>query len=189
MPIEYGYADILTNVQWDTLRFEAGTRIAPNMSYKLFTKPVAYEKTFLDTSMYRINRLPEPQHMNVTHSQVAFGALNHPDDNAAFRSAAYYEFIIGQKCFDKAPLARFTKELSSVEDFALLAQEAAFAITEGAQLIGNHVEYRIGDNSIGHHILQGQSFGVTLTIDETIIFKQPFKFVFMLEGVLSRSVQ
>lgn len=137
--------------------------------------------------MYQSNQFPRPVHKNVTHLQIAFGAFNNYKDMKMFRTHCRYELWIGNKSYDKGPMSRFqywdntSEELQSIIELAKL---------NDLKFVGNQIDYRIGDNIIGHHIMIDQTFSFELIFDNIKwVPKDDFQMVVMLNGVTSRGVQ
>ena len=184
MPILEGRVDIIPDIDWDTYEAKAGeyqpTRI------KLFSKPISRDKSLNKTSMHLANMFPEPIHKNVTNLQVAFAESNHSKDMELFKRYCRYDFRIGSKSYDYGPMSRFewwnnsNLSLSEIKNLADVL---------GVKFIGNDVEYRIGDNPIGHHILQAQQFFFDLIFDDIEWCPiEDFSMVVFLKGIKARGV-
>lgn len=181
--------DIIPDLDWDTLNVKAGECIS---DVEMFTVPISSTKSWNDTSMTLPRSFSLPQHKNITNLQVAFGLNNDPDDTKTFREAFMYELIIGQKRYDYAPLSRFqwfANNQLEVAAFLKASKRRRTAAAKKIQFVGNEVEYRINDNPIGHHVLQGQCFCVRLMSAMPWTAKHDFKFVVFLKGVKARGIQ
>lgn len=187
MPIVEGRADIVPWCQWDTFKLKAGDYVEAGSIFRLFKDCIGGAKPTLDTSLQMESRLPMPQHMNVTHSRVAYGARNLQTDSNWFKDICTSEFYIGCKRYDKSPLTRYYDGPPHGNYEELIAHMTA-AKALGLTIQGSNIDYRLGNDPIGHHIFEGQSFFVDLTVHEAFKPVQDFRFVYFLEGVLSRGV-
>lgn len=178
--------DILPWIQWDT--FEAKKETLKSREIQLFTYPISESKSPLKTSMVEVNRLPDPQHMNITNLQIFWSPSNDPRDMEIFIDWARYEFWIGDRKVDYQPFIRF-KYWNCTRDLNQILDKLKETNQLESRLLLNEIEYRIGDNPIGHHILQGQNFRVKVIFDDIDFCpKEDFKMVVILKGILSRSI-
>lgn len=183
MTIIEGRIDIIPDIDWDTFEVKAG-EYAP-IQVDMFTEPISSTKSMLKTSMYISCELPLPQHKNVTHLNIAFSESNNTKDTELFRRYCRYNFLIGQKVYDYGPMSRFQwwNGKSSIDEMKYLAEALDL------KYIGNEIDYRIGDNPIGHHILQGQTFRFELIFDDIQFCPiEDFQMVVFLKGFKAKSV-
>lgn len=188
-PIEEGRADIVPWILYDRLTTAANTATA--VEYDFFTSPQSGTKTKQDTNMEQVSTLPQPQHFNTTSLQFYFSSRTQTVDIGAFLDTYYCEFWIGTKVYAEGPLSQFPGG-SGVVGYG--TQTNTFAISNGLASPMAVVDFRIGDNPIGHHILQGQSFKVKVITaagftTSALSGAIGLNLLCVLEGVLSRGVQ
>lgn len=187
MPIEEGRADILTWHLWDTLKIPKGVIVKANKSFELFVDPISKDKSWLDTCMTNAGVLPLPQHFNIQSMKPAYAELNNKQDNKLFKDNVVFVLIIGNKVYSCGPMAIF-QELPEPENFESFLDSMRIARELGFK-VNSHLSFLIGDDPIGHHILQGQRLKLELVFGKSISFEEDFKLIWFLDGVISRGVQ
>lgn len=188
-PIEEGRADIVPWWQYDRLFTSAGTTTA--VEYDFFTTPIGGTKYKQDTNMQQVMQLPQPQHFNVTSLQFYFSSQMLNTDMGKFLDTYYTEFWIGGKVYAEGPLTKFPAG-AGLQGFTTQTNTGSFSNGLPSPLAV--VDFRIGDNPIGHHILQGQSFQVKVITNagfatSSVSGAIGLSLLCVLEGVLSRAVQ
>lgn len=191
-PIEEGRADIVPWIWYDRL-FTASSTVT-SAEYDFFTQPISGTKFKQDTNMEQVSVLPQPQHFNTTSLQMYFSSQMLDLDMGKFLDTYYLEFWIGNKVYAEGPLSQFPGG-SGLQGFTTQSNTGSFSNGIPSPLAV--VDFRIGDNPIGHHILQGQTFkvkvitstGFTTTATSVNPNAIGISLLCVLEGVLSRGVQ
>jgi hypothetical protein len=191
-PIEEGRADIVPWMLYDRQTTAANTATA--VEYDFFTTPIGGTKYRQDTNMTQVMQLPNPQHFNCTSLQCFFSSRMTAIDIGTMFDTYYLEFWIGDKVYAQGPLSQFPGG-AGINGVSTNTAQSAFS--NGFPSPNAVVDFRMGDNPIGHHILQGQNFqvkvltnaGYTTQAVTTIASAIGLNLLIVLEGVLSRSVQ
>lgn len=191
-PIEEGRADIVPWILYDRLFTAANTTTA--VEYDFFTQPQSGTKFKQDTNLDQVSVLAQPQHFNTTSLQMYFSSQMLNTDIGKFLDTYYCEFWIGNKVYAEGPLSQFPGG-SGLQGFTTQTNTGSFSNGIPSPLAV--VDFRIGDNPIGHHILQGQTFKVKVitsagfTTTNTTVNPNAIglSLLCVLEGVLSRGVQ
>ncbi len=191
-PIEEGRADIVPWFLYDRQFTAANTTTA--VEYDFFTTPIGGAKTRQDTNMTQVQQLPNPQHFNCTSAQFYFSSQMTSLDIGKFLDTYYTEFWIGDKIYAQGPLMKFPAG-AGLNGFTTNSAQSAFS--NGFPSPNAVIDFRMGDNPIGHHILQGQNFqvkvltaaGFTTQAITVLPAAIGLSLLVVLEGVLSRSVQ
>jgi hypothetical protein len=191
-PIEEGRADIVPWIFYDRLFTASNTTTA--VEYDFFTQPISGTKTKQDTNLDQVSVLAQPQHFNTTSLQMYFSSQMLDLDIGKFLDTYYLEFWIGNKVYAEGPLSQFPGG-SGLQGFTTQTNTGSFSNGIPSPLAV--VDFRIGDNPIGHHILQGQTFkvkvitgaGFTTTATSVNPNAIGLSLLCVLEGVLSRGVQ
>lgn len=191
-PIEEGRADIVPWIFYDRLFTSANT--VSSVEYDFFTQPQSGAKFKQDTNLEQVSVLAQPQHFNTTSLQMYFSSQMLVPDIGKFLDTYYLEFWIGNKVYAEGPLSQFPGG-SGLQGFTTQSNTGAFS--NGLPSPNAVIDFRIGDNPIGHHILQGQTFKVKVitsagftTIATTVNANAiGINLLCVLEGVLSRGVQ
>lgn len=195
-PIEPNKADILPWYLYDEINVPVNTATGVEMDF--FTVPqggtqFSTVKTKLQTNLEQVSQLPAPRHFNCTALEIFFATNMLKTDIDSVFNNFYLEFWIGDKIYAEGPLFKFPGG----------AGLAGMSVQSGQQSWSNGianpmaiVDFRMGDNPIGHHILQGQNFKVKIlgttftTVNSTA---NPagtgLNWWCILEGILSRGVQ
>lgn len=195
-PIDPNKADILPWFQYDEINVAVNTSTTTEMDF--FTVPqgqtqFAVVKTKQQTNMQQVMQLPAPQHMNVTSLRLIFASNMLKTDIDSVLNNFYLEFWIGQKIYAEGPIHCFPggAGLAGVSQ-----QSGQQTFTNGLPNPIAIVDFRMGDNPIGHHILQGQNFQVKIlgtaftTVNSTATpAGTGLNWWCILEGILSRGVQ
>lgn len=191
-PIEEGRADIVPWMFYDRQFTAANTATA--VEYDFFTTPIGGTKFRQDTNMTQVMQLPNPQHFNCTSLQCYFSSQMTSVDIGKFLDTYYMEFWIGDKVYAQGPLSQFPGGAGIA---GTSTQTSIGVFSNGFPSPGATIDFRMGDNPIGHHILQGQSFqvkvltnaGFTTQATTAVATAIGLNLLIVLEGVLSRSVQ
>jgi hypothetical protein len=188
-PIEEGRADIVPWILYNRLTTAAGT--TTSVEYDFFTTPQGGSVTKQDTNLSQVSQLSQPQHFNTTSLQFYFSSRMLLNDIGTFLDTYYTEFWIGEKVYAEGPLSQFPGG-SGLQGFTTQTNVGAFSNGVPSPLAV--VDFRIGDNPIGHHILQGQTFKVKVITSAgfataTSTGAIGLNLLCVLEGVLSRGVQ
>jgi hypothetical protein len=188
-PIEEGRADIVPWILYNRLFTSAGSTTA--VEYDFFTTPIGGAVTKQDTNLGQVSTLEQPQHFNTTSLQFYFSSRMLLSDIGNFLDTYYCEFWIGGKVYAEGPLSQFPGG-SGLQGFTTQTNVGAFSNGIPSPLAV--VDFRIGDNPIGHHILQGQSFKVKVLTNTGFATSGAggaigLNLLCVLEGVLSRGVQ
>lgn len=187
-PIEEGRADIVPWVLYDRL-FTAASTATP-VEYDFFTTPIGGTKFRQDTNLQQVSQLPNPQHFNCTSLQFYFGSKMVKADIDTFIETYFCEFWIGDKVYAQGPLIEFPGGAGLT---GVTTQTNVGVFTNGFPSPNAVVDFRMGDNPIGHHILQGENFFVkVLTNAGYTTAASPavgVSLLCVLDGVLSRAVR
>lgn len=186
-PIEEGRADIVPWIFYDRLFTAANT--PTNTEYDFFTQPVSGTKFKQDTNLDQVSVLAQPQHFNTTSLQMYFSSQMLLVDISKMLDTYYLEFWIGNKVYAEGPLSQFPGG-SGLQGFTTQTNIGAFS--NGLPSPNAVIDFRIGDNPIGHHILQGQTFKVKVITNAGYTTNSSgvgLSLLCVLEGVLSRGVQ
>lgn len=191
-PIEEGRADIVPWIFYDRLFTASNT--TTSVEYDFFTQPISGTKFKQDTNLDQVSVLAQPQHFNTTSLQMYFSSQMLVADIGKFLDTYYLEFWIGNKVYAEGPPSQFPGG-SGLQGFTTQTNTGAFSNGIPSPLAV--VDFRIGDNPIGHHILQGQTFkvkvitsaGFTTTPTTSNPNAIGISLLCVLEGVLSRGVQ
>lgn len=190
-PIAPNKADILPWYLYDFL--STAQAAAALVEYDFFTVPQGGTKTKVQTNLTQVSQLPAPQHFNCTSLQIYFTSNMLKADIDSMLNNYYLEFWVGDKIYAEGPLFKFPAG----------AGLAGVTQTSGQQTYTNGipncmavVDFRMGDNPIGIHILQGQNFKVKIlssasfgSFTATAGGGIGLNFYCILEGILSRGVQ
>jgi hypothetical protein len=195
-PIAPNTADILPWYLYDEINVAVNTLTLSEMDF--FTVPIggtqfAVTKTKQQTNLEQVSQLPAPQHFNTTALEIYFASNMLKTDIDSTLNNYWLEFWIGQKVYAEGPLFKFPggAGLAGVSQ-----QSGQQGWSNGYPSPIAVVDFRMGDNPIGHHILQGQNFKVKIlgtpytTVNSSA---NPagtgLNFYCILEGILSRGVQ
>jgi hypothetical protein len=190
-PIAPNKADILPWYLYDFLT--TAQAAAASVEYDFFTVPQGGTKTKVQTNLTQVSQLPAPQHFNCTSLQIYFASNMFLTDINSMLNNYYLEFWVGDKIYAEGPLFKYPSG----------AGLAGVSQTSGQQVFTNGiancmavVDFRMGDNPIGIHILQGQNFKVKIlssasfgSFTATASSGTGLNFYCILEGILSRGVQ
>lgn len=204
MPIMANTADIVNWWLYDRNVVAAGANTGARIVY--FNVPIGGAgKTKEDTNLEQVQRLADPQWMNVTH----IGFFFHPNmfkvDIDLFLADYYYEFWVGQKVYIEGPL-QCAPGGAGMYGFDTRNNEAG--ISNGMPLLSNMMDLRLpagadigtdvasGVNVVangitGIQILQGQSFHVDVIGTPVAMnaLGTGLNLMCYLYGILSRAVQ
>lgn len=186
-PIEEGKADVLPWWLYDRLYTSAGS--TTSTEYDFFTTPIGGAKTYVDTNLEQVSRLADPEHFDATALRFYFSSDMVKSDIDTFLNTYWAEFWIGSKAYTRAPLTVFPGG-AGLQGFTTQTNIGGYS--NGFPSPGAVVDFRMGDNPIGHHILQGQTFKVkviTSTGFATASGGVGLKLLCILDGILSRGVQ
>ena len=188
-PIEEGRADIVPWIFYDRLFTAANTTTA--VEYDFFTQPISGTKFKQDTNLDQVSVLAQPQHFNTTSLQFYFSSRMFAVEIGTLLDTYYCEFWIGNKVYAEGPLSQFPGG-SGLQGFTTQTNVGAFSNGLPSPLAV--IDFRIGDNPIGHHILQGQTFKVKVITSAGFTTSNlsgaiGLNLLCVLEGVLSRGVQ
>lgn len=187
-PIEPNRADIVPWIQYDRQFTAAGSTTA--VEYDFFSTPIGGTKYKQDTNMTQVSILPNPQSFNVTSLQCYFSGQMLNTDMNKFMDTYYLEFWIGDKVYAEGPPSMFPGGggVSGVS-----TQTSIGSFSNGFPSPMAVVDFRQGNDPIGHYILQGQSFVVKVKTNAgyatTAGSAVGLSLMVVLEGILSRSVQ
>lgn len=195
-PIEPNKADILPWYLYDEINVAVNTAVGPEQDF--FSVPIGgtqntITKTKQQTNMEQVSQLPAPQHFNCSALEIFFATNMLKTDIDSVLNNYYLEFWIGQKIYAEGPLFKFPggAGLSGTSQ-----QSGQQSWSNGIANPMAIVDFRMGDNPIGHHILQGQNFKVKIlgtTFTTVNSSANPagtgLNFWCVLEGILSRGVQ
>lgn len=188
-PIEEGRADIVPWIFYDRLFTASNTTTA--VEYDFYTQPISGTKYKQDTNLDQVSVLAQPQHFNATSLQMYFSSRMFLVDIGTFLDTYYLEFWIGNKVYAEGPLSQFPGG-SGIQGMTTQTNVGAFS--NGLPSPNAVIDFRIGDNPIGHHILQGQTFKVKVITSagfttSNLTGAVGLNLLCVLEGVLSRGVQ
>ena|ERR1700722_12944444 len=188
-PIEEGRADIVPWLLYDRLFTSAAT--ATSVEYDFFTTPIGGAKYQQDTNLTQVQQLPNPQHFNCTSLQMYFSSQMIASDIGKFLDTYYLQFWIGDKVYAQGPLSMFPGG-GGITGFTTATNTSIYS--NGIPSPHAVVDFRMGDNPIGHHILQGQNFVVKVLTNAGFTTSATsgaigLSLLCVLNGVLSRSVQ
>ncbi len=195
-PIDPNKADILPWYLYDKITVAVATAVGTSQVF--FSVPIggtqnAVVKTKQQTNMEQVSQLPAPQHFNATALEIFFATNMLKTDIDSVLNNYYLEFWIGQKIYAEGPLFKFPggAGLAGVSQ-----QSGQQTFSNGVPNPMAVVDFRMGENPIGHHILQGQNFTVKIlgtTFTTVAGDAEPagtgLNFWCILEGILSRGVQ
>lgn len=214
-PIVPNAADIVNWLIWDTYKVAANTSLGAN--FKFFTQPIgSNNKTKMDTNLEQVQRLPDPQWMNVISLGFMFGPEVTLADIATLCNNYYTEFWVGGKVYVEGryecfpPGSGITGSASNTTATTLTS-----LTTNGVANYSNLFDLRlpggidlgvqtdpssgqvgrvVSDGLIGVTILQGQQFKVENNAPggAQSTSASPgvgMRLVCILNGVLSRGVQ
>lgn len=195
-PIEPNKADILPWILYDEIN--VAVNVAVGVEQDFFTVPQggtqnSVVKTKQQTNMEEVSKLSAPKHFNCTSLQIYFASNMLKTDIDSTLNNYWLEFWISDKIYAEGPLFEFP---SGAGLSGTSVQSGQQSWSNGVPNPMAVVDFRMGDNPIGHHILQGQSFKVKIlgttftTVNSTA---NPagtgLNFYCILEGILSRGVQ
>lgn len=202
-PIVPNAADIVNWILWDTYKVAASTTIGA--SFQFFTQPIGTNsKTAMDTNMEQVQRLPDPQWMNVISLGFEFGPDMLVADVNTLVNNYYTDFIVGNKTYAQGRYENFPTggavdasatvkngQPSWVNQFDLRLPQG---IDLGIQTDPNSGAPGrvVSDGLIGVTILQGQQFKVNNTAPggaQSTGVGNGLRLVCQLYGILSRGVQ
>lgn len=195
-PIEPNKADILPWYLYDKINVAVATAVGVEQVF--FSVPIGgtqntIVKTKVQTNLEQVSVLSAPQHFNVTSLQIYFASDMLKSDIDNTLKNYYLEFWIGDKVYAQGPLYKFPGG-AGLDGVSVQSGQQTFS--NGTQNIMAVIDFRMGDNPIGHHILQGQIFKVKMlgnTFTTTAGTANPagtgWEVSCILEGILSRGVQ
>lgn len=197
MPIMPNTADIVNWWLYDRNIVAAGANTGNRIVF--FNVPIGGAgKTKEDTNLEQVQRLPDPQWMNVTHIGFFFAPNMWKNDVDNFIHDYYYEFWVGQKVYSEGPV-QCAPGGAGFPGFDTRNNEAG--VTNGLPLLSNMMDLRlpagtdiggVGANGItGINILQGQNFHVDVlgTPVGMTAGQAGLDLMCFLYGILSRGVQ
>lgn len=168
-PIAPNQADYVQWVQYDTLTVAAGGNWPTNS--KFFVTPIGGAKTKAQTNMDQVQRLPDPEWMNVVGITFQFASNNLKLDIDAFLAQAYMEFWVGNKVYVEGPFQYFPGAAGLTGVSTATAQQV---YTNGLVMASNFFDLRLPgglnlggvatNGLIGVNILQGQQFKVEVNL-------------------------
>lgn len=194
-PIEPNKADILPWWLYDEINVAVNTATGVEMDF--FSVPqggtqFAVVKTKQQTNMEEVKKLSAPKHMNVTSLQLVYAPNMLKTDIDSTINNFWLEFWIGDKIYSEGPLFKYPGG-SGLSGMSVQSGQQSWTNGIANPMAVN--DFRMGDNPIGHHILQGQSFVVKIlgttftTVNSTA---NPagtgLNWWAILEGILSRAV-
>lgn len=191
-PIAPDATDILPWWLYDRVVCSAAT--ATLTEYRFFSVPIggilqgttSTIKTKNDTNLEQVSQLTAPQHFNCSALRFIFAPTMALVDIAAFLNNYYCEFWIGQKIYAEGPLHLFP---GGAGIYGVSTQNNVGTFTNGIANCAAVVDFRMGDNPIGHHILQGQTFYVKVIGTSFTESAVAANVQCALDGILSRGVQ
>jgi len=179
-PILPNAADIVNWVVYDTYKVAANTSIGANYNY--FTQPIGTNsKTKMDTNLEQVQRLPDPQWMNVIAMGFQFGPEVILADIIKVVNNYYNEFWVGGKVYVEGRHEVFPSG-TGISGFS--TANSTNVVTNGQANWNNLFDLRLppginlgvqtnpdsgqaeavmSDGLIGVTILQGQQFKVAST--------------------------
>ncbi len=191
-PIEPNKADILPWYLYDEINVPTATATGVEMDF--FTVPqggtqFTTVKTKQQTNLEEVSKLSAPKHFNTTSLQIVFAVNMSLADITSAMNNFWLEFWISDKIYAEGPLFKFPGG-SGLAGYSVVSGQQTW--TNGVPNPCAVVDFRMGDNPIGHHILQGQNFKVKIlgtTFTPTTSTGTGLNFYCILEGILSRGVQ
>lgn len=214
-PIMPNTADIVNWVVYDTYKVAAGASIGSTFNF--FTQPIGTNsKTKMDTNLDQVQRLPDPQWMNVIAMGLQFGPEVILTDIINVVNNYYTEFWVGGKVYAEGRFEVFPSATGITGSIAAATTAATTTLqptvlTNGMPNWNNLFDLRLppginlggkdgaiiaSDGLIGITILQGQQFKVTCiapggaqTATAAGSGGAGVRIVCQLYGILSRQVQ
>lgn len=189
-PIAANSADIVPWWWYD--RLTTAVAVTSATEYDFFTVPIGGTKYKQDTNLEQVSRMNDPQHFNCTALKFYFASNMLKVDIDTLMNTYYMEFWIGGKVYAEGPLQLYPGG-AGLSGVSAVSGQTTF--TNGVPNPLAVVDFRMGDNPIGHHILQGQSFKVKVltnagfTTATTAAGGFGINLMCILEGILSRGVQ
>jgi hypothetical protein len=192
-PIEPNKADILPWYLYDEINVPSGTTTGTEVDF--FSVPIGGTqfttvKTKQQTNLEEVSKLSAPKHFNTTSLQIYFQASMLKADIDSALNNFWLEFWISDKIYAEGPLFKFPGGAGLSGATAVSGQSIW---SNGLPSPIAVVDFRMGDNPIGHHILQGQTFRVkilgTAFTPSSATGGVGLNFYCILEGILSRGVQ
>jgi hypothetical protein len=191
-PIDPNKADILPWYLYDQINVPVGTTTGTEIDF--FTVPqggtqFTTVKTKQQTNLTQVRQLSAPLHFNTTSLQIYFASNMLKADIDSALNNFWLEFWIGDKIYAEAPLFKYPSG-AGLSGYSVISGQAAWS--NGIANPCAVVDFRMGDNPIGHHILQGQNFSVKILGTAFTPAASPgtgLNFYCILEGILSRGVQ
>lgn len=191
-PIEPNKADILPWYLYDEINVPVGTSTGTEMDF--FSVPIggtqfSTVKTKQQTNLEEVSKLSAPKHFDTTSLQIYFQASMLKADIDSAVNNFWLEFWISDKIYAEGPLFKFPGGAGLSGATAVSGQSVW---SNGLPSPIAVVDFRMGDNPIGHHILQGQTFRVKILGTAFTPAASPgvgLNFYCILEGILSRGVQ
>lgn len=164
MPIMPNMTDAVNWSLYDRVVTAAGANTLP--LYVFYSIPMnTGGKTKNDTNLEQVQRLPDPEWMNVTHLGFYFTGNMVKADIDNFINSYYMEFWVGQKIYAEGPLVKFP---AGVGITGATTRNNEGAWTNGVPMNTNMTDLRLplgianSDGYTGITILQGQQFQVRL---------------------------
>lgn len=191
-PIDPNKADILPWYLYDEINVPVGTTTGVEMDF--FTVPqggtqFTTVKTKQQTNLEEVKKLSAPKHFNSTSLQIYFASNMLKGDIDSTLNNFWLEYWIADKIYAEGPLFKYPGG-AGLSGYSVVSGQAAWS--NGIANPCAVVDFRMGDNPIGHHILQGQSFSVKILGTAFTPAAAPgtgLNFYCILEGILSRGVQ
>lgn len=195
-PVAANQSDVLPWQLYDRVTTAAAANTAAQ--YTFFQQPIgAAGKTKEDTNLEQVQRLPDPQWMNVTSIGFYFTTDMIKTDVDAFLNDYYYEFWVGQKVYSEGPLQCAP---SGYGLYGVTTRNNEGGFSNGMPAAANTLDLRlpapIGDGNTGVTILQGQQFNVrvigtpfALAAAAAPTNGAGLNLMCFLVGIISRSVQ
>ncbi len=191
-PIAPNKADILPWYLYDEINVPVGTTTGVEMDF--FSVPqggtqFTTVKTKQQTNLEEVKKLSAPKHFNTTSLQIYFASNMLKGDIDSAMNNFWLEFWISDKIYAEGPLFKFPGG-AGLSGYSVVSGQATWS--NGIANPCAVVDFRMGDNPIGHHILQGQSFTVKILGTAFTPAASPgtgLNFYCILEGILSRGVQ
>lgn len=193
-PIEPNKADILPWYLYDEINVPAGT--ATGVEIDFFSVPIggtqfSTVKTKQQTNLEEVSKLSAPKHFDTHSLQIYFSSNMLKADIDSALNNFWLEFWISDKIYAEGPLFKFPSGAGLSGGTAVSGQSIW---TNGFPSPVAVVDFRMGDNLIGHHILQGQTFrvkvlGTTYTPTASGSGGTGLNIYCILQGILSRGVQ
>jgi len=195
-PIEANRADILPWFIYDEINVAVNTAVGTEQDF--FSVPIGgtqntIVKTKENTNMEEVSKLSAPKHMNVTSLQIHFASNMLKTDIDSVMNNYWLEFWITDKIYAEGPLFKFPGGSGLAGTSQQSGQQSWQNGIPNPMAV---IDFRMGDNPIGHHILQGQNFKVKIlgtTFTTVNSSASPagtgLNFYCILEGIMSRAVQ